>query len=89
MASELLINNEDAWNDIFLTRDFDGNEDQVSEDRSDSDYDADFAGMPQLPLERICTKSLAEESFQFITGLARIISSLSSSILPSLCENLV
>jgi hypothetical protein len=47
MASELLINGKDAWHDIFLTWDFDRNEDQVSEDGSDSDYDADFAGNPQ------------------------------------------
>ena len=51
MASEHLINSEDTWHDIFLTRDFDGNEDQVSEDGSDSDYGADFAGMPQSDSE--------------------------------------
>jgi hypothetical protein len=47
MTSKVLTNSGDDWNNIFLTRDFDGNEDQVSEARSDSDSDADFVGGAQ------------------------------------------
>ena len=40
MASELLVNSKDDWNDLFLARDVDGNEEELSEDESDSDYEA-------------------------------------------------
>jgi hypothetical protein len=39
MATENLFAAEDDWNDIFLARDVDGNEDEQSADESDSDYD--------------------------------------------------
>jgi hypothetical protein len=39
MASEHFVNTAEDWNDIFLTRDLDGNEDEASEDESDPDYD--------------------------------------------------
>jgi hypothetical protein len=39
MATENLLAAKDDWNDIFLARDVDGNEDEQSADESDSDYD--------------------------------------------------
>jgi hypothetical protein len=39
MASEYLIDDGEDWNDIFVARDFNGNEDQPSEEDSDSDPD--------------------------------------------------
>ena len=39
MASEHLIKDREDWNYIFVARDFDGNEDQPSEEDSDSDSD--------------------------------------------------
>ena len=39
MASEHLIKDGEDWNYIFVARDFDGNEDQPSEEDSDSDSD--------------------------------------------------
>ena len=39
MASELLVNSKDDWNDLFLARDVDRKE-ELSEDESDSDYEA-------------------------------------------------
>ena len=52
MASEYFINTAEDWNDIFLTRDLDGNEDEASEDESDPDYDDVVVGMtPQSDSE--------------------------------------
>ena len=42
MASEHFVNTAEDWNDIFLTQDLDGNEDEASEDESDPDYDAEL-----------------------------------------------
>jgi hypothetical protein len=39
MASGHLMNDGEDWNDIFVARDFSGNEDQPSEEDSDSDSD--------------------------------------------------
>jgi len=39
MATEQLINNGEDWNDIFEARDFNGTEDQPSEEDSDTDSD--------------------------------------------------
>jgi|SRR6266481_72265 len=39
MAPEILLTTKDDWNDVFLARDVDGNEDEQSADESDSDYD--------------------------------------------------
>jgi len=39
MDSEHLVNGGEDWNYIFVARDFDGNEDQPSEEDSDSDSD--------------------------------------------------
>ena len=52
MASEHFVNTAEDWNDIFLTRDLDGNEDKASEDESDPDYDDVVVGMtPQSDSE--------------------------------------
>jgi len=47
MMSASFANSEEDWNDIFLTRDIDGNEEEIGD--SDSDYeDTPLAGMPVL-----------------------------------------
>jgi hypothetical protein len=58
MASELLVNSEDGWNDIFLARDVDGNEEDLSEDESDSDYEA------------VVSRSLSDSEDEVETGPA-------------------
>ena len=40
MASELLVNSKDDWNDLFLAWNVDRNEEELSKDESDSDYEA-------------------------------------------------
>ena len=44
MTSEHLVNDGEDWNDIFVARDFNGNEDQPSEEDSDPDADPDYIG---------------------------------------------
>ena len=52
MASEHFLNTAADWNDIFLTWDLDGNEDEASKDESDPDYDDVVIGMtPPLDSE--------------------------------------
>ena len=60
MASELLVNSKDDWNDLFLARDVDGNEEELSEDESDSDYEA-VVSRPQLDSEDEVETGLAIE----------------------------
>ena len=60
MASELLVNSKDDWNDLFLARDVDRNEEELSEDESDSDYEA-VVSRPQLDSEDEVETGLAIE----------------------------
>jgi hypothetical protein len=62
MALELLGNGQDDWNDIFLAWDFDGNENQLSEAESGSDYDDTYqCKMPQSDSEDEMDKGPAIE----------------------------